>query len=380
MINRSLQSLIQSYLFQKKAIILFGARQTGKTTLVGELVKPYKEKSLILNGDESDVVEIFSDVNSTKLAPIISGCKIVVIDEAQRIPNIGIALKIIHDNFPDIQLLATGSSSFELANKMNEPMTGRKLDFHLFPLSFGEMVNHHGLLEEKRLLGHRMVYGYYPDIVLNIAHEKRFLATLASSYLYKDLLMLESIKKPILLEKILKALAIQLGNEVSYNELAQLLGADKNTIEKYIDLLEKTFIIFKISGYSKNVRNEIKRSRKIYFYDNGIRNAIIGNYQPIGSRTDLGALWENYFISERVKVIANKIPGIKHYFWRTTQQQEIDLIEEQGDELMGFELKWNPNKKVKFPKTFTNAYPKAICKVVTPTNMENYLLPDSVTQ
>jgi predicted AAA+ superfamily ATPase len=263
---------------------------------------------------------------------------------------------------------------------MNEPMTGRKLDFHLFPLSFGEMVNHHGLIEEKRLLHHRLVYGYYPDIVLNIAHEKRFLATLASSYLYKDLLMLESIKKPILLEKILKALAIQLGNEVSYNELAQLLGADKNTIEKYIDLLEKTFIIFKISGYSKNVRNEIKRSRKIYFYDNGIRNAIIGNYQPIGSRTDLGALWENYFISERVKVIANKIPGIKHYFWRTTQQQEIDLIEEQGDELMGFELKWNPNKKVKFPKTFTNAYPKAICKVVTPTNMENYLLPDSVTQ
>jgi predicted AAA+ superfamily ATPase len=374
MIKRNLQTLIQSYLFQKKAIILFGARQTGKTTLVKDLVKPYKDQCLFLNGDETDTSEVFNHVNSTKLAPIISKYKIVVIDEAQRIPNIGIVLKIIYDNFPNIQLIATGSSSFELANKMNEPMTGRKLDFHLHPLSFGELVDHHGLIEEKRLLHHRLVYGCYPDIVQNISHEKRFLASLASSYLYKDLLMLESIKKPVLLEKILKALAIQMGNEVSYNELAQLLSADKNTIEKYIDLLEKTFIIFKINGYSKNIRNEIKRSRKIYFYDNGIRNAILGNYQPIDSRTDLGALWENYFISERVKVLANTIPETKHYFWRTTQQQEIDLIEEKGDDLLGIELKWNLKKKISFPKTFTNAYPNAICKVVSPINMEELLL------
>ncbi len=373
-IKRNIQSLIKSYLFKNKSIILFGARQTGKTTLIGKLVQPYRDKCLFLNGDDSDVRAIFSEVNSTKLAPIISNHKIVVIDEAQRIPNIGLALKIIHDNFPEIQLIATGSSSFEIANKMNEPMTGRKLDFFLYPFSFSEMVNHHGFLEERRLLHHRMVYGYYPDIAINIGQEKRLLATLASSYLYKDLFMLDSIKKPVLLEKILKALAIQMGNEVSFNELAQLLEADKNTIEKYIDLLEKAFIIFKINGYNKNVRNEIKKGRKIYFYDNGIRNAILGNFQPIDSRTDLGALWENYFISERVKVLANTIPDTKLYFWRTTQQQEIDIIEEKGLDLLAIELKWNPKKKVKFPKTFLKAYPEAICKVVTPDNMNEFLL------
>lgn len=374
MIKRNLQLLIQSFLFKKKSIVLFGARQTGKTTLVGALTNPYKESCLIVNGDEADIRTLFSDVNSSKLAPIISGYKILVIDEAQRIPNIGMTLKIIHDNFPNIQLVATGSSSFELANKMNEPMTGRKLDFYLYPLSFGEMVNHHGLLEEKRLIHHRMIYGYYPDIVQSIGHEKRFLSSLASSYLYKDILVLDSVKKPILLDKILKALALQLGNEVSFNELAQLLGADKNTVEKYIDLLEKTFIIFKISGFSRNVRNEIKRSRKVYFYDNGIRNAILGNYQALETRTDVGALWENFVMSERIKVSANEIPETKFYFWRTTQQQEIDLIEEKGDELLGFELKWNPNKKVKFPKTFTSAYPNAKCKIITPNNVEEILL------
>ncbi len=373
-IKRYVQSLIRPYLFKKKSIILFGARQTGKTTLIHELIKPYRDQCLFLNGDDSDVRDIFKNLNSTKFAPIVANYNMIVIDEAQRIPNIGLALKVIHDNFPNVQLIATGSSSFELANQMNEPMTGRKLDFFLYPFSFDEMVHHHGLLEEKRLIHHRMVYGYYPDVAINLGQEKRLLATLASSYLYKDVLMLESIKKPVLLEKILKALAIQMGNEVSFNELAQLVEADKNTVEKYIDLLEKAFIIFKLNGYSKNVRNEIKRGRKIYFYDNGIRNAILGNFQPIDSRTDLGALWENYFISERIKVLANKFPDTKLYFWRTTQQQEIDLIEEKGTDVLAIELKWKTKKKVNFPKTFTRAYPNAVCKVATQDNINEFLL------
>ena len=373
MVKRNLQDIIESLLFKNKTLIIYGARQTGKTTLVGEIVKPYKSETLFLNGDDADIRELFSNINSTRLIPIISNHKILVIDEAQRIPNVGLVLKIIHDNFKNIQLIATGSSSFELANKINEPMTGRKFDFFLHPFGFVELVNHHGYLKEKRLLEHRMIFGYYPDIALNIGNEIRLLKSLTSSYLYKDLLMLETIKKPILLEKILKALALQVGNEVSYNELSQLIGSDKETIEKYIDLLEKTNIIFRLNGFNRNVRNEIKKSRKIYFYDNGIRNAILGNFQSIDTRTDVGALWENFLISERKKFLANDIIETKLYFWRTTQQQEIDLIEENQNNISAIELKWNQNKKPRLPMTFSKAYPKATFKIITPENINEFL-------
>jgi uncharacterized protein len=374
MIIRELEHVIQNYLFKKKTILIYGARQVGKTTLVHSLVKEYQDHTLFLNGDDADVRDIFTQVSSTKLKPVIAQHKIVVLDEAQRIPETGLALKILHDNFPDIQLIATGSSAFELANKIQEPLTGRKLEFNLFPVSFNEMVNYHGFLNEKRLAEHRMVFGSYPDIILNQGIENKLLKSLASSYLYKDLLMLEKIQKPVLLEKILKALALQIGNEVSYTELAKLVGSDRGTVEKYIDLLEKAFIIFRLPALNKNVRNEIKKGKKIYFYDNGIRNAILGNFLPLDSRTDRGPLWENYIISERLKFNSNRDIDVNNYFWRTTQQQEIDYIEDKNSELSAFEFKWNPNKKGVLSKTFSKAYSVKNFDTISPDNMETFLM------
>ena len=374
MISRLLKNIIEGFLFNKKTIVIYGARQTGKTTLVEQMLEPYRENTLFLNGDDADVREMLSDLNATKLIPIIGKSKIVVLDEAQRVPETGLVLKIIHDNFKDIQLIATGSSSFELANNISEPLTGRKFEFTLYPLSFAEMVNHHGFLTEKRILEHRLIYGYYPDVVVNVGVETKVLKSLASSYLYKDLLMLDTIKKPVLLEKILSALALQIGSEVSYNELAQLLNSDKETVEKYIDLLEKTCIIFRLGALSRNVRNEIKQGRKIYFYDNGIRNAILGNFSAISSRTDKGALWENFLISERFKYLGNNEMDVKSWFWRTTQQQEIDYIEEHSGKLFAWEFKWNSKKTVRFSKTFTNAYLNTEFNMVNPENIEDFLL------
>lgn len=373
MIQRLLEKIIKDYLFQKKTIVIYGARQTGKTTLLEEMLAPYRDETLFLNGDDADVRQLFSNLNATKLVPIIGKSKIVVIDEAQRIPETGLALKIIHDNFKNVQLIATGSSSFELANTIKEPLTGRKFEFMLYPLSFGEMVQHHGYFKEKRLLEHRLIYGYYPDIVTNTGKEKKLLKSLASSYLYKDLLMLETIKKPVLLEKILTALALQIGNEVSYNELAQLLNSDKETVEKYIDLLEKTGVIFRLGAFSRNVRNEIKKGRKIYFYDNGIRNAILDNFSSLTLRTDKGALWENFIVSERFKFLGNNEIDVKSWFWRTTQQQEIDYIEEYSDKIKAWEFKWNTNKKPRISKTFLKAYPNTHFEVVHPGNFYPFL-------
>ena len=374
MIIRELEHIIQPYLFKHKSLLIYGARQVGKTTLVHSLIREFEGQTLFLNGDDADVRDILSEVSSTRLKPIIGRHKIVVINEAQRIPETGLVLKIIHDNFPDIQLIATGSSAFELANKIKEPLTGRKLEFKLFPVSFNEMATFHGFLTEKRLIEHRMIYGSYPDIVLNPGMENKLLKSLASSYLYKDLLMLEYIQKPVLLEKILKALALQVGNEVSYSELAGLVNSDRGTVEKYIDLLEKAFIVFRLHGLNKNVRNEIKKGKKIYFYDNGIRNAIIGNFLPINSRTDVGALWENYIISERLKYNHNKDIDFNSYFWRTTQQQEIDYVEEVNSELSAFEFKWNPNKKGFLSKTFSKAYPVKTFETISPENIETFLM------
>ena len=292
------------------------------------------------------------------------------IDEAQRIPRIGLLLKICVDQLKDVQVIATGSSSFDLANASNEPLTGRKFEFFLYPLSFFEMVQHHGLLKEKRLLEHRLIFGYYPEIVTHLGEEAERLKLLAGSYLYKDLLMLEQIKKPLILEKLLKTLALQLGSEVNYLELGQLVGVDKNTVEKYIDLLEKAFVIFKVSAFNRNVRTELKKGKKIYFFDCGIRNAILGNFNPLANRTDIGALWENYFLIERMKYQANKGVAASFYFWRTTTQQEIDFIEEAEGQLSAFECKWSNKASVRFPSTFTNAYPNVELKVINPGTIE----------
>lgn len=374
MVKRSLQRTIEDFLFQDKTILLYGARQTGKTTLVKQITRAFNGKSLLLNGDETDIRELFTSLNVEKIKPVIADYNILVIDEAQRINEIGLALKIIHDNFKKVQLIATGSSSFELFNKLQEPLTGRKFEFLLYPFSFQEMVEHKDFLTERRNLEHRMIYGYYPQIALSAGQEIRLLRSLSDSYLYKDLLMLDSIKKPVLLEKLLKALALQLGNEVNYTELGRLLKCDNKTIEKYVDLLEKTFVIFKLPAFSRNVRNEITRGRKIYFYDNGIRNAVIEDFRALNSRVDTGALWENFIISERRKKLVNADLSTRTYFWRTTQQQEVDYIEDNSQGISAYEIKWNPLKKVSFPKTFKRNYPEAEVMIVNQDNFHELLL------
>ncbi|MDI6803335.1 MAG: ATP-binding protein [Bacteroidota bacterium] len=373
MIKRLLQKQITERLFKGKVIIILGPRQSGKTTLIQSVLNAQSLPSLLLNGDEPDVREMLSNTTSTKLKSIIGKHKIVFIDEAQRIPNIGITLKLFADNLKDVQVIATGSSAFELANKTNEPLTGRKYEYLLYPISFGEMVEHHGLIDEKRLIEHRLIFGCYPEIITKPGEEKELLKLLAGSYLYKDLLTLEYVKKPAMLEKILKALALQIGSEVSYHEISQIVNADNETVEKYIDLLEKAFVVFRLPAFNRNVRNEIKKGKKIYFFDNGIRNAIISNFSAPNMRSDIGALWENFLISERMKYLHYKGTDMSRYFWRTTMQQEIDYIEEMSGRLSAFEFKWNVKAKGKFPKTFTNAYPQSKTQVITSENFENFL-------
>lgn len=373
-IKRAISKKIQNRLFENKAIIVLGPRQVGKTTMIKQILK--KQTSILyLNGDDADIRDLLANTTSTKLKNIIGNNNIIFIDEAQRIENIGITLKIIIDQISNVQVIATGSSSLELCSKINEPLTGRKYEYYLHPLSFGEMVGHHGLLEENRLLEDRLLYGYYPEIVTQLGNKKEeLLRLLADSYLYKDILMLGDIKKPALLNKILKALALQIGNEVSFNEIGQLVGSGSQTIEKYIDLLEKSFVIFQLPAYSGNVRNEIRKGKKIYFYDTGIRNAIIGNLSRLNQRTDVGALWENFLIAERVKSLAIKSIKAESYFWRTTQQQEIDYIEISSNTMEAYEFTWNPKTKKKISKTFMHAYPNCSAQIITSDNFNNFLI------
>lgn len=376
MITRFTAHLLEDRLFKGKALLVFGPRQSGKTTLIEMVLQNRLEPILRLNGDEADVRELLSNTTATHLRTVIGKNRIVFIDEAQRVPNIGITLKIFTDQLKEVQVIATGSSAFELADKIQEPLTGRKYEYFLFPLSYAEMVQHHGVLEERRLLEHRLVFGYYPDVVTHPGEEPELLRLLSGSYLYKDLLMLDQVKKPLLLEKLLKALALQLGNEVSYHELAGLVRADMHTVERYIDLLEKAFVVFRLPAYSRNVRNEIKKGKKIYFYDNGIRNAIISTFNPISQRTDTGALWENFLISERVKQLHARSRVCGNFFWRTTQQQEIDYLEEYQGDLSAYEFKWSSTTRAKIPKTFTRAYPNCPTQIITRENFDGFLRTD----
>jgi predicted AAA+ superfamily ATPase len=373
MVQRHLVPRILARLFKGKAILLFGPRQVGKSTMIEAVMQQTGLPWLQLNGDEADIRSQLSNTTSTRLKAIFGQYTLVLIDEAQRIDNIGLTLKLITDQIKNVQVIATGSSAFELANAANESLTGRKYEYFLYPISFGEMVATHGLLNEKRLIEHRLVYGYYPEIVSNQGKERELLKLVAGSYLYKDILMLEKVKKPVLLEKLLKALALQLGSEVNYHELSQMVEADKGTVEKYIDLLEKAYVIFRLPALNRNVRSELKKGKKVYFYDCGIRNAILGNYNNLANRTDVGALWENFVIAERIKYMYYKDEDFTHYFWRTTRQQEIDFIEETPDSMLAFECKWNPKAKANFPDTFTEGYPNAKTMVITPENIESLL-------
>lgn len=374
MIKRDIKEAVQKRLDDQKAIVLFGPRQVGKSTLIQQLSSDFNQPVTHWNGDDADIRTLLSNPTSSLLKTYLGNTRTLVIDEAQRIQNIGLTIKIIIDQLPEVKVIATGSSSFELANHINEPLTGRKWEFQLFPFSFSEMANHQGVLEEKRLLPVRLVYGSYPEIINHPGEEETRLKHLTDSYLYKDILTWERIQKPDKMEKLVQALAFQVGSEVSYHELGQLTGLDNQTVERYIDLLEKVFIVFRLGSLSRNLRNELKKSQKYYFYDNGLRNAVINQFSPANLRQDIGALWENYLISERMKFLSYQQINTNRYFWRTHAQQDIDYIEERNGEMSAFEFKWNPKSKARFSKTFLNAYPDTrLTKIITPENYMEFI-------
>jgi len=354
MYTRTLFNTINTKIGSGKAIILIGPRQVGKTTLIRSLIED--KKHLFLDADDPTVRSILNNPNTEQIRSIIGLNKIVFIDEAQRISGIGLTLKIITDQFKDVQLLVSGSSSFDLSRELNEPLTGRKWEYELYPISWEEFEDYHGYLISEQQLENRLLYGLYPDVLNNPGEEKEILKQLVSSYLYRDILAYSNIRKPEVLEKLVQALALQIGSEVNYNELAQIVGVDKNTVSSYIDILQKGYVIFKLDSFSRNLRTEIKKNKKIYFYDNGIRNMVLGNFNSLDLRSDTGALWENFLISERLKQNTYKNKFTKMYFWRTKQQQEVDLVEEVDGIITGFEFKWNAKKKIRLPKTFVNEY------------------------
>lgn len=373
MIYRTLENRILEKWNDRKVIIVTGPRQVGKTTLLKAICKS-KGDFLFLNGDDATVQNLLKDFSKKKWQNLLGTQKTVFIDEAQRIENIGLGVKIIYDELADIKVILSGSSAIDMNSKIKEPLTGRKWEFSMYPVSWQEWINHNNYLEAFSDLENRMLYGMYPDVVSNEKDKTEILVELSSSYLYKDLLQYDGIRNTKLLNDLLKALALQLGNEVSYNELAQLLQVDRATIEKYIDLLEKAFVVFKLQALNNNQRNEIKNSRKIYFYDNGVRNAIIQNFNPLNLRADTGALWENFLIAERVKMIAYKPLYVSQFFWRNYYGQEIDYVESQNGTYHAFEIKWHEKRKAKLPTAFKNLYPNSTFKIVNRMNFDEFVL------
>lgn len=366
-VPREIEDAIHKKIFKKKVIIIYGARQVGKTTLVKDLLKKHPRQSIYLNCDELDIRDALTNKTSTEIKAFLGNNRLVVLDEAQRIVNIGLTLKLIVDNFPEIQVVATGSSSFE-------PLTGRKFEFHLYPLSYRELARYYpSALERRRHLERRIIYGMYPEAVLHAGEEeKEAVKNITRSYLYKDILAFQNIKSPEVLEKLLQALALQIGNEVSFSELSQIVGVDKNTIATYVQILEQAFIVHRLSPFSRNIRNELKKLRKIYFWDTGIRNALINNFNPLHVRQDTGALWENFLINERIKNNINHDKDCSRYFWRTHSQQELDYIEEYGGKLYAFEFKW---KKQKWspPSSFVEHYKRVPIEFIHSENFETFV-------
>ena len=373
MIKRILQKTILQELNTGKILVIYGPRQTGKTTLLHEIFD--RMDAFWINGDNIDDREKMEVQSANRFRSFLKDKHLVIIDEGQRIQNIGLNLKIIHDQLK-IQLVVTGSSSFDLSNEINEPLTGRKYEYLLLPLSFEELSNEFGLFEESKNLPERLIFGSYPEVVTRQGKQIEILRLLASSYLYKDILEWSKIKNSNKLQDLLKAIAFQVGNQVSYNELASLTGLNKSTVENYIDLLEKSFVVYTLRSFNRNHRNELKKSKKIYFYDNGIRNTLINNFNPVELRDDLGALWENYLISERIKYTSYHGIYVNRYFWRTKYGQEIDYIEERDGKLYAFEFKWNTRKKTKIPNAFKQAYPGAEFQIITPENYYEFISPE----
>ena len=373
MVDRSIKKEIENHLFEERVIIIYGARQVGKTTLVRAILEDFKQKSVYLNCDEPDIREELTGATSTQLSYLFGEAELIVIDEAQRITDIGLTLKLAVDTMPAKQIIATGSSSFELANQTSEPLTGRKFEFHLHPLALGELASVETMRETRRMLDIRLIYGMYPA-VLTAGKDRagEILKELTGSYLYQDVLSSKAIRKPELLDKLLRALALQLGNEVSMPELGRLIGVDKVTVENYLSVLEQAFVVFRLPPYSRNLRTELKRLRKVYFWDVGIRNALINNLNPAELRTDLGGLWENFVIVERMKALQNAGRSARCYFWRSHQQQEVDYVEETENGLLAAEIK-RKQSSGRLPKSFVQAYPKATAEWVHPGNLLEFL-------
>jgi len=369
MINRTLASKIKAKFFKGKVIVLIGPRQVGKTTMVNTILKD--KEYLFLDGDDHTVCDAIAAANTEVLKSMIGDFKFVFIDEVQRIPNIGLKLKIMVDQIKDVQVIVSGSSALDISDITQEPLTGRKFEYEMFPISWSEFEKKNGYIKSQQQLELRLVYGMYPDVINNFTNEYEILKNLVSSYLYKDILSLTGIRKSDVLYKILQALAYQIGNEVSYNEVAQLVGVDKNTVSTYIDLLEKSYVVFRLKSFAQNARNEIKVNRKIYFYDNGVRNMIIGNLNRWDTRQDKGPLWENFMISERIKMLHYENSSAKPHYWRTTQQQEIAYIEVDADKVNSFEIKWSKSK-AKLPKSFSDYYTGTF-QVVTKDNFRDFL-------
>ena len=373
MIERILQKKLESRIDFKKAILIFGPRQVGKTTLTKALAASLSIPFEYFNGDNMMTKNLWTINNIEALKQSFGNKKLVILDEAQMIEQIGLILKQLIDSELEIQFIITGSSSLTIADKTQEPLTGRKWEYYLYPISCAEMIDYEGIPQFLQKYQKYLIYGMYPEVLVNQQDMQEVLFNLASSYLYKDVLALVGIKRPQLLEKILKALAWQVGSEVSMNELANLVSADVKTVDNYIYLLEQVFVVYRLGTLSRNERNEISTKKKIFFYDNGIRNALIGNFSPIDARNDIGALWENFLMTERKKLLAYHGFYGRTYFWRNKQQAEIDYVEEIDGKIYAFEFKWNPKAKVKFPQAFLDAYQPVETKVISQENFWQWL-------
>lgn len=368
MIKRTLQTVIESNLDRQKVTLLLGARRVGKTMVLKTLFDKYTQKKLWLNGEDSIVASLLEERSIANYKRLLNGVKLLVIDEAQYIPDISRKVKLMIDNIEPLHIIITGSSSFDLV-QMGEPLTGRTLTYHLYGFSVSELMQQENLLITKEKLEERLIYGNYPEIssYKNFDKKALYLNELVNHYLLKDILVFEQIRNAKVLKDLLTLLAHQIGSEVSTNELGRQLNISKNTVDRYLDLLEKSFIIFSLSGYSNNLRKEVSKSKKWYFFDNGIRNALIGNFQALAIRNDKGALWEQYFINERYKKLSYEQRITSRYFWRTYDQQEIDLIEVENTKIIAFECKWKP-KEAKVPIAFAKGYSEANFHTVHPNN------------
>ena len=372
MLNRNLQPFLQKRFFRNKALILTGARQVGKSTLVNHLAEQVGVKTLFLNADEARIRKSLKDPDIQSLKNLIGKNKLVIIDEIQRVENSGLVLKLMVDNFKGVQFIATGSSALDISDKVFEPLTGRHFLFHLYPFTLSELYKEESVYEIGTQLPFHMIYGSYPEVCNNREEPEIIIKNLANQYLYKDVLAWKNIRKPDLLDRLLQLLAYQVTSEVSLNELASQLKIKTETVENYIDVLEKSFVVFRLKSYSTNERKEVSKMKKILFWDNGIRNALIGDFRPLEQRTDAGLLWENFIISERMKRNHYLQKNIKSYFWRSRQQQEVDYVESENKVIRAFEMKWNSHKKNYVTKAFTNLYPKAKTELVQPTNYAEF--------